>query len=160
MRDLKKTDVQTRSRNKVKPTICIAGGQDPNDGDFEEIGFQSQQGVIIVNHTSVGHENSQEMLTSKLWQTVHTREEVREPLIGVDTSVYSQEWSRESLSPHEKVSSHHEGLDTSHSSCRTEMKAMGDAQRSSDPPINYLASLSIENRLWRHLDPCMEAWCE
>ena len=34
------------------------GSQDPNDEDFEGIGFQSQQGVIIVNHTSVGHENS------------------------------------------------------------------------------------------------------
>ena len=90
------------------------------------------------------------MPTSKLWQTVHTREEVREPLIGVDTSVNSQkwpEWGHESLSPYEKVSSHHDGLNTSHSSCRTEMKVMGDAQRSSDPPINYLASLSIENQL-------------
>ena len=79
---------------------------------------------------------------------VHTREEVREPLIGVDTSVNSQkwpEWGRGLLSPHEKVSSHHEGLDTLHSSCQIEMKVMGDAQRSSDPPINYLASLSIEN---------------
>ena len=104
-----------------------------------------------------------EMPTSKLLQTVCTREEVRELLIGVDTSVNLQkwpEWSRESLSPHEKVSSHHEGLNTSHSSCQTEMKVMGDAQRSSDPPINYLASLSIENRLWKHLDPYMEAWCE
>ena len=90
-------------------------------------------------------------------------EEVREPLIGVDTSVNSQkwpEWSRGSLSPHKKISSHHKELDTSHSSCQTEMKVMGDAQRSSDPPFNYLASLSIENQLWKHLNPCMEAWCE
>ena len=34
------------------------GSQDPNDGDSEGIGFQSQQGVIIINHPSVGHENS------------------------------------------------------------------------------------------------------
>ena len=61
------------------------GNQDPNDGDFEGIGFQSQQDVIIINHTSVGCENSQEMPTSKLWQTVCTRGKVREPLIGVDT---------------------------------------------------------------------------
>ena len=51
--------------------------------------FKSQQGVTIANQTSVRHENSQVMPTLKLLQTVHTREEVTEPLIGVDTSVNS-----------------------------------------------------------------------
>ena len=67
----------------------LHGSQDSNDGNFERTGFLKPASDTIINHTSVRHENSQEMPTSKLLQTVHTREVMREPLIGVDTSVNS-----------------------------------------------------------------------